>query len=84
MRPERPGDAKLTGAGVKLWIDVVDGDKKAGRMYAPGDNYRAEDIKLHDQSGKPIPLGGKVRFTGTLRKTDICEMSVVEVAALNK
>jgi hypothetical protein len=73
-RPAAKGGAPLTA-----WVSVVDGDKLPNRMHWPADKYKAEDLKIHDSAGTPVPVRNKLRLTGTLRKTDDCQFSVSQI-----
>ena len=70
---------KESGPRILIWLDGIDGDKKFNKILPPPRNFGAEDFKVYDNDEKLIPLGSKVRVTGSLRKTDDCEMSVVRL-----
>ena len=67
-----PGE---TGSPISVWIEGIDGDKKFNKIAPPPANYRADDFKVYDNEQQLIPLGSRVRVTGSLRKTDACELS---------
>ena len=67
------------GPPVLVWLDGIDGDEKFNKIVPPPRNFGAEDFKVYDNDQKLIPVGNKVRVTGSLRKTDDCQMSVVRL-----
>ena len=65
-------DPKLTGANISVQIPTTNAlNARNNSMENPP--ARAEDLRIYDNDGNPIPPGSKIRVFGELPKSDICE-----------
>ena len=65
-------DPKLTGPSISVQIPTTNPlNARNNSMESPP--ARAEDLRIYDNDGNPIPMGSKIRVFGVLPKSDRCE-----------
>lgn len=70
-------DPKLTGASISVQIPTTNAlNARNNSMESPPE--RAEDLRIYDNDGNPIPPGSKIRVFGELPKSDICEFGLAK------
>jgi hypothetical protein len=65
-------DPNLTGPNISVQIPTID-PLTARNNSIETPPARAEDLRIYDNDGNPIPPGSKIRVFGELPKSDKCE-----------
>ena len=65
-------DPNLTGPNISVQVPTTNAlNARNNSMESPP--ARAEDLRIYDNDGNPIPPGSKLRVFGELPKSDRCE-----------